>query len=89
MRHQGNVKPTIVGERSESELLSRYSALDLGSGDGHFAAQVGDGARQKLRHDRESMLHVLHTLSVFLGLMQTIQLIFLEVANTHRVNSFI
>lgn len=86
MRHQGNVKPTIVGERSESELLSRYSALDLGGGDGHFAAQVGDGARQKLRHDRESVLHVLDALSVLLSLVHAVERVVLL---THRLNSFI
>lgn len=86
VRHQSDVEPAIVGERSESELLSRYSTLDLRGGDGHFAAEVGNGARQELSQHREALLHVLDA---------SIQLIdFTHVVDSieffaHRLNSFI
>lgn len=86
VRHQSDVEPAIVGEGSESELLSRYSTLDLRGSDGHFAAQVSNSARQELSQHREALLHVLDALSVLLSFVHAVERVVLL---THRLNSFI
>lgn len=88
VRHQSDVEPAVVGERSESELLSRYSTLDLRGGDGHFTAEVGNGARQELSQHREALLHVFESISIFLIFVHALELVVVtEVLTAHRVAS--